>query len=1336
MRRNLRSTRSPGGASAEELARLNASPEATISRGLRTRNSRSAAPSPPVAGRNLRTARRAGQRDDSVEPLSPLVPSSSSSSSSSSSASTTPRQPSRRQPGARAVKRTTPGSASGSPAFQNVKIRTRQSIRAEQSDEDSLSDADEDNHEAHFAAHELDDDVDDDNGNTEADNAEDNESSESDDGSDDEVDNLYSRQAAKKKRVASSKTQQNPSSSSSSSARSSLFEGIRGANRKVGAVNKVIGEWTRSYREDQQRGVYELVVLLLACAGFCPPRELQEPQCLSLAKFSTLDSATKAERFVATVLAKHQKAASCQLLVSHAAKGEALSEAQFGGFWGELFRKIGGTVLHDGVFLESLLCWVTSLSCSEVLAFRQAATMAGYEILASLLVQRGEVASKAEHFRIQKTKASLQTAQAQMEALDERIQELFADLFGNRYRDHDAKVRALSISAYGKWLEIVPKWSAKDSAAFLAPESTRKLGWALNDRNATVRMAAVRVLQKVFDVQGNRTQLRTFLDTFVVRLYELPYDKDNGVAIEALYLLSQLARFSPAHVDQGRNEDIYKLTVDAHAGVRAEAAQFAHVSFFLPALKDLPKSESHDHVLLQQLLRFLIEHCSGDHQDTYTHAIDAFWLLADDQNTRSLAKTLRNLPALVQLLVSDESSLSDHYQLLLAKVAVYILRKQESINHSNSASASSSPVVLPLLRRPKRSFKHASQAKKKPQVSRDQIAVLLQKLPELLERYQSYPEILQVLVEVPSIVDLDHVSPAAKVTKKIVESLADCFLKQSSPSFLNECAKSFGHLRASQHTARCAEEQFEMLLQQLRTGYEHALEEFQNQLLEDHDDLQGADMRLTGMLARMDVLMSSHDLRSWGTTTSHVSRDAVEAALFNEVLLPVEKHIICPPSLVSHALNWTAKCLMWRVAQIRDPSPSASSSSFSSSSSLSSATDDRSQSERELDSRRALLAPLLVDLLSSDRQQLRSLAFRWLCDLSVVFSKTFHPHHALHAFSSDIQAATAQYFSETAQALIVQSEQEESGDDDDEAGGQPDATDLELAALVQEFTLPVLFGALPKKNLLPVLMLFPTELPETNSLIADTLGRVRAADPARECDLVLALLRHCFEAFRAMPAKPSKQQQQQFQHALQCTSFVIDGYPPCQQLKGPLQKSFSRVLIESLNSALSCAPDHFYQLQFLTPFLSKLTPGVADRLLSKIVDPFLELFQLNSRDKTHQMLSSFVDSLRAIQTHPAASSGATPQKSATPKKLPTALKSPSSVSKKKRAVELVPRRASQRLSTRLTSAQIEELLSDDDYLDDDDVDDIEDLDHQGLQDGGSDASESEPSSPIKRRRRR
>src|SRR3546814_4911597 len=72
-----------------------------------------------------------------------------------------------------------------------------------------------------------------------------------------------------------------------------------------------------------------------------------------------------------------------------------------------------------------------------------------------------------------------------------------------------------------------------------------------------------------------------------------------------------------------------------------------------------------------------------------------------------------------------------------------------------------------------------------------------------------------------------------------------------------------------------------------------------------------------------------------------------------------------------------------------------------------------------------------------------------------------------------------------------------------------------LAALVQEFTLPVLFGALPKKNLLPVLMLYPTELPETNSLIADTLGRVRAADPARECDLVLALLRHCFEIGRA-----------------------------------------------------------------------------------------------------------------------------------------------------------------------------------------------------------------------------
>ncbi|KAK9861473.1 hypothetical protein WJX84_003608 [Apatococcus fuscideae] len=268
----------------------------------------------------------------------------------------------------------------------------------------------------------------------------------------------------------------------------------------------------------------------------------------------------------------------------HVKGGKAL-RTQYLEFWDKLIRECNAAeILYDATLLETLSNLVIGLSCSVARNFRIVATLTASQLITSwtrillmvsdtretaqrqLSAEGKKKSNKAANERMNAFKHTVDKCHRQATELQDHISTLFQAVCAHRYRDVCEEVRATVVEGIGNWVDMMP-------AIFLQDSYLKYMAWALSDKDATVRMAAVKALLQLYSVEANLTQLHEITVRFKTRFTELPNDIDADVALKGIELLTTLVKIE--ELPRSQAHQVFKLLADDAPGIRHAAATLA-----------------------------------------------------------------------------------------------------------------------------------------------------------------------------------------------------------------------------------------------------------------------------------------------------------------------------------------------------------------------------------------------------------------------------------------------------------------------------------------------------------------------------------------------------------------------------------------------------------------------------------------------------------------------------------------------------------------------------------------------------------------------------------------
>lgn len=142
----------------------------------------------------------------------------------------------------------------------------------------------------------------------------------------------------------------------------------------------------------------------------------------------------------------------------------------------------------------------------------------------------------------------------------------FSSVFVLRCRDVDPLVRTDCIQELGRWMDA-------NQEQFVTSTYLPYLGWALSDRTAGVRLEALKVLAKLYEIDNQPNDLRQFTSRFTHRYIEMAVgEADIATRLGALRVVTLVQKHG-----QLEEEDQVKLSTliyGANPRVRKSMAKF------------------------------------------------------------------------------------------------------------------------------------------------------------------------------------------------------------------------------------------------------------------------------------------------------------------------------------------------------------------------------------------------------------------------------------------------------------------------------------------------------------------------------------------------------------------------------------------------------------------------------------------------------------------------------------------------------------------------------------------------------------------------------------------
>ncbi|KAJ3761453.1 hypothetical protein EV360DRAFT_37795 [Lentinula raphanica] len=342
-----------------------------------------------------------------------------------------------------------------------------------------------------------------------------------------------------------------------------LFNAILNPNA---ALQGTVEDFLESLNEDENQALAELINMILRC---CACNDTIDGDTAA-----DFDGAVDRLDEMAEELKKTTSPAGTYPLISrnspfHISKPKYSFRASLSEF---LSRLINSSALLNSLYrsqlIEALQVWLVPMSSSQIRSIRHTSTVIALEIEAALSQVAKEVEKEVElagrmkegERKRARTKgnattstkgkdkeldAKLRETKARQEKLEEFIREFIDGVFIHRYRDLDPVIRTECISSLATFFETLPSHFCTGS------DYLRYVGWVLSDPAASVRLAAVKALQVVYEGAGAGDSskkssgegvvipaLRHFTTRFLPRLLEIAqFDVDTGVRVAVMHVL-------------------------------------------------------------------------------------------------------------------------------------------------------------------------------------------------------------------------------------------------------------------------------------------------------------------------------------------------------------------------------------------------------------------------------------------------------------------------------------------------------------------------------------------------------------------------------------------------------------------------------------------------------------------------------------------------------------------------------------------------------------------------------------------------------------------------------
>ncbi|KAG0363151.1 hypothetical protein BG005_002666 [Podila minutissima] len=337
------------------------------------------------------------------------------------------------------------------------------------------------------------------------------------------------------------------------------------------ALDTVISDWNQSYEESSSAGMLKLINFLIRCCG-----------CKHFITAEEFEDEDNNVQVLENILERYQaNTVNFDYPIVSKAKEFKKFKKNLLEFFSRLFRMARGDLLFDGTFMDTLLSWTISLSSTPFRPVRHTATTTILNIMSSLAEFAAEAQDELNVANRQlATSQKQQGVEAKVKQLRKKVaewqhrkddilkwvNEIFESVFVLRCRDVDPLVRTDCIQELGRWMDA-------NQEQFVTSTYLPYLGWALSDRTAGVRLEALKVLAKLYEIDNQPNDLRQFTSRFTHRYIEMAVgEADIATRLGALRVVTLVQKHG-----QLEEEDQVKLSTliyGANPRVRKSMAKF------------------------------------------------------------------------------------------------------------------------------------------------------------------------------------------------------------------------------------------------------------------------------------------------------------------------------------------------------------------------------------------------------------------------------------------------------------------------------------------------------------------------------------------------------------------------------------------------------------------------------------------------------------------------------------------------------------------------------------------------------------------------------------------
>jgi len=456
-------------------------------------------------------------------------------------------------------------------------------------------------------------------------------------------------------------------------------------------------------------------------------------------------------------------------------------------FWDKLVREAqdNETLVNEDPF-EQIISFIEKFSQASVRSCRYVASLCALQLVTTFIrvanqlreardttqrqLQAEENKSrknKADNNRLHSLRRSLEMLHGRVNSLEALMKQVFNGVFVHRYRDIDEHVRGECIAAVGRWCHTYPSYFLKDTYL-------KYIGWSLNDKESSVRSAALTALQVLYDEEDNYAPMDTFTARFSERVCQMVDDIDNNVAIKSLGTLTKLVRHDL--IDFEAVKHTYNLLLDDSPQLRQAAAELVNVLLTIQseAMQGSHGTQAHENGLVQLLL--LLQEFP-DNPNYINYMVDALY---------EKSAVLKDWRCIVQLLLSDEDIMPDTYQLNSIRVlkACIIKTSGEKLVQGLGPSGSGHKKEM------------TKQQREAVATFKQEITVhLMKSLPLLIRKHQADPVKAAELIQLITYLNLEvyALKRQEKAFAALLKQVKDAFFRFSADNTLRACCTTLFH---------------------------------------------------------------------------------------------------------------------------------------------------------------------------------------------------------------------------------------------------------------------------------------------------------------------------------------------------------------------------------------------------------------------------------------------------------------------------------------------------------------------------------------------------------------